>query len=80
MAGSFSGVEIIDPGQGYISGDICLQGYAGKGAGFNGTFEADPLNGSILSVKILFPGANYSSDPAYAGLCYRGSSLLQVVL
>lgn len=78
VAGSFSGGKIVSAGAGYISGDICLQGNTFGGFGFNGTFEADPSNGSLVSFDIVVHGTNYSGDPSYAGLCFRGSRKLQV--
>ncbi len=79
VAGSFSGGKIVSAGAGYISGDICLQGNTFGGFGFNGTFEADPSNGSLVSFDIVVHGANYTKDPSYAGLCFRDSKDLQVL-
>ena len=80
LAGSFSGGEIVTPGSGYVSGDICLQGNISGGFGFSGTFDADPNNGSVVSINIAAHGVNYTEDPLYAGLCFRFSRDLQAIL
>ena len=78
VAGSFSGARILNPGAGYVDGDICLQGNTHGGSGFNGTFVGDPLNGSVSSISINQHGANYTEDPFLFGLCYPSSKVLQV--
>ena len=79
LAGSFSGGEIVTPGSGYVSGDICLQGNISGGFGFSGTFDADPNNGSVVSINIAAHGVNYAEDPTIIQLCYSGSKQKQVV-
>jgi hypothetical protein len=79
MAGSFSGARILNSGAGYVDGDICLQGNTHGGSGFSGAFLTDPLNGSISSISIIQHGVNYTDDPWAAGICFHGSTELQVL-
>ncbi len=79
MAGSFSGARILNAGAGYVAGDICIQGNTHGGSGFNGTYSVDALNGSLSSISIIQHGVNYTKDPSLFGLCFPGSTTLQVI-
>jgi hypothetical protein len=74
MTDSIALVTVGAGGTGYPAGGGVVLALGGGGAGFQGEFETDVATGAITAVRVLSPGANYSSDPLLVP-AYRESGI-----
>jgi hypothetical protein len=73
MRGGVTGINIINPGQGYVVGDQVKTKYTGDGSGFFATVSKVSSTGEIQKFKIWSTGYNYSYIPSLEIISKTGS-------
>jgi hypothetical protein len=71
--GGVTGINIINPGQGYAVGDQVKTKYTGDGTGFFATISKVGSNGEIQKFKIWSTGYDYSYIPSLEVISETGS-------